>query len=866
MGRLLNPLTPDAVQPLVQAAFDAARERTPTDTPENLLTPLLLCVQERNAIFANEPHMVGVIDRVAANRVLAGALKAFELQDGDGYTILHEYYFEGKSDSKIAAQINYSRQAVNRMRPESIKAFAKVVCEREAYARRRQTNQLLTSLPSAPYNLFFGRNQATKSLTTQLTSDDALGIVSIIGIGGMGKTALAHHVVRQAIPSLEFDKIIWLTVQSASQQAADLPPTITFDSLIGSLAQRLDDTAFGNGLDIQQRLHYVGERLRTTPHLIIIDNIELEADVIYILNRIQQLAGRSKFLVTSRIQPYVPYVYSYSLKPLSVDESVQLLNSHMRRSAPMRPEQMKALAKSVSGHPLALQLAANQTGPHTELPRLDELKASDEDGFNKLLARLYAQKWMQVSDTTRTLWVTLSLMTNEAAVETHLQHASGLGKRDFYSAINQLLAFSLLDVRNALDGTVTYIYHPLTPAFAREQVAKAAPDSAEDDYDTRAAFVQAVGHNIIWWEQETATAFLLRRFQQCEMDLHRAIRFGLDFSETSEAATLLLLNLFISIDNNDTSKLWLPLFEKALSAETNAPPLKRFKLLRRTGWFSWQINRYEQADIWMREAEQLAQDVLNDDLFTSQSDFGLAWLAFSQHQYDEAKRRAKRALRLRRELQLGAATRQPLLYLLGMIASEQGNADGALDYFERAVALAVGLDSDLALLSNYNELVLVHGMLGDVPKAESYCEQVLELIDRTGRESMRVLVLVRMASVYNDHAQYELAHRMLISAENTASQRPFTQRERALAAMEWGRLHLAREDFATAQHHLEPVLDTWRLLQNNVNLGQTMFFLSLALRGLKKPVDANHLHQDAIAMLQQHRDAYRAQKLLGKTD
>ncbi len=864
MARLLQSPTPELILPLVQAALDAARDNALPNTPANLLTDLFLCVQVRNAIFADEPHMIGVVDRVAANRVLTAALESYELIDGDGYTILTQYYFEKKSDRAIAAQINYSRAAVNRKRPESVEALAAVLCERELNARRRQANMLLTSLPSAPYDLFFGRTEATQTLTTQLISDDAPGVISIVGIGGMGKTALAHHVVREAIPSLEFDKIVWLTVQSASRPNADLPPKITFEVLLDSLIQRIDDSAELKGLSIEQRLHYVGEKLSTTPHLIVVDNIEIEADVIYILNRIQPLARRSKFLVTSRVQPHVPHVYTHRVQPLSQKASLELLQSRTGRRSPSQLDALVALAKSTSGHPLALRLVASQVGQYSG-PLKQELPTIQDDAdFIQLLDRLYAQKWAQLSDATRTLWLGLPLMPDAAALETHLQYASGLSKRDFQSAINQMLAFSLLEVHHSLTGDVMYAYHQLTQSFALERANLAASDDAE--FDTRSVFVRAVGQNIAWWQQEMEDAFLLRHFQQHEIDLKGAISFGLAFEEVQEDAVSLLLNLFNLIDLNETPRVWLPLYETALSAETSLAPMLRFRLLNSAGWFYWMVCDYDRASTHMHDVEHLAFNVLDDDFRKSQSEYGLAWLAFSLHQYDETKRRAEHAIEIRRALGMAPATYRPLLALLGMVLRQQGNADAALEYLTQSLTIARAVEAHADMIVDVTELIAIHGALGNVPMAESCCDQALSIIDSTGRESMRVRVLAIMAQVYNDHALFELAHQKLISAENTAHHRPHTDLERALLAMQWGRLYLARERFADAQRSLEPTLDTWRNVQNRIYLGQAMFLLSLALRGLKRSQDAAHLRQQAVAVLQAFRDTQDVRQLLGPHD
>lgn|GEM_PF-1084264 len=67
------------------------------------------------------------------------------------------------------------------------------------------------NLPDPPYRKFFGRSDAIAQVEEVLLEGGTF-IASIDGVGGIGKTALAHYFCQEAlIPSNQFSYIVWLT-------------------------------------------------------------------------------------------------------------------------------------------------------------------------------------------------------------------------------------------------------------------------------------------------------------------------------------------------------------------------------------------------------------------------------------------------------------------------------------------------------------------------------------------------------------------------------------------------------------------------------------------------------------------------------
>jgi hypothetical protein len=105
-------------------------------------------------------------------------------------------------------------------------------------------------------SLFFGRTSELATLR-QWLNQDSCRLVTLLGMGGIGKTTLAIKLAQQV--QLEFDWIIWRSLQNP----------LPLDSLLQDLVQFLSCQQNSQG-DIQQLLHY----LRTSRCLIILDNLE----------------------------------------------------------------------------------------------------------------------------------------------------------------------------------------------------------------------------------------------------------------------------------------------------------------------------------------------------------------------------------------------------------------------------------------------------------------------------------------------------------------------------------------------------------------------------------------------------------------
>jgi hypothetical protein len=341
-------------------------------------------------------------------------------------------------------------------------------------AQERRAQALEAFLEPPQYTRLFGLDDAHRLLLEALVRPGPPWVLAVVGIGGIGKTALADAATRQAIRRFCFDHISWLRVASRDVSATQPSPGLTFETFMTALAGRLLPQ-LPDGTSPQERLVQVRQVLKARPHLTVIDNLEAEADTAYLLDRIGDLAAPSKFLLTARTRPSNQQgVFCLSLDELTLKDAVALLREHaavigLTDLAAATDDDVAAVYQVVGGNPLAIKLvvslAVTQPLPHI----LADLAHSQPGEIEELYRHIYWKAWQTLGPNARTLLRAMPLVAERGASPEHMRAISGLAQAQFWSTIRELVARSLLEIR----GTVRerrYGIHRLTETFLRTEI------------------------------------------------------------------------------------------------------------------------------------------------------------------------------------------------------------------------------------------------------------------------------------------------------------------------------------------------------------------------------------------------------------
>ena len=216
-------------------------------------------------------------------------------------------------------------------------------------------------LPTPPTPLL-GRERELDAVA-ELVRDEDTRLVTLTGIGGIGKTRVALELVRRLAP--EFEDGAGVATLATLRDAALVPRAILEALAIPEVGQDPEETLAGALADSQL--------------LLLLDNFEQVLPAARTVARLIDAAPRLKLIVTSRAPLHVAAEREFPVPPLAEDEAAELFIARAQAANPnfeLTEQNAAAVAElcaRLDGLPLAIELAAARTKllpPATLLSRL----------------------------------------------------------------------------------------------------------------------------------------------------------------------------------------------------------------------------------------------------------------------------------------------------------------------------------------------------------------------------------------------------------------------------------------------------------------------------------------------------------------
>src|SRR5712692_3996743 len=297
--------------------------RDASEAPTADFRGLLLALRGRAGLTQRElAALVGLSERAIAAWEAGDSYPSAErLQALIALYLPRGVFTPGQEREEAVALWEAAREEAPRFHvPFDLPWFAELLASTPAAARRsavtaaRAPAGRLAVLPLAPrgqdwgeapdVGTFHGRALELQTLTDWILTDGCR-LVALLGMGGMGKTALAAHLAHQLAPRC--DAVYWRSLRNAPPPAEWLAGAILFLSAQQVLPAEGEEA----------RLRQLLELLRTRRSLLVLDNLEtvLEpgaAEVRYregyagygqVLQWLGEASHASCLLLTSREQP-----------------------------------------------------------------------------------------------------------------------------------------------------------------------------------------------------------------------------------------------------------------------------------------------------------------------------------------------------------------------------------------------------------------------------------------------------------------------------------------------------------------------------------------------------------------------------------
>ncbi len=401
------------------------------------------------------------------------------------WSALYYRYFVRETDSfeELAQVAGADLRQFRRRLENGLKELTSVIqrSEMEAHRRRKRLQQG-NSLPAPEYNELFGLDQAKNQLKSWLTQPGGPQMLSIEGLGGIGKTTLARALVNDLLENgqADFQDVLWVSARQATlTMRGDLEAlpqfASTLDDLCADLAQALGLGNLG-GLARAEKLAGIHAALSLQPYLVVVDNLETMRDARAVVPMFRKVLGQARFIFTSRKSLGVfPYVQVYTVPELSEINSRKLIEAEINRRGKkfsLSDAAAQKIFAHVGGLPLALKLLAAQIFELPEDYVLDHLGAHVLGKSRRnLYTYIYRETWKNLDDSARQLLLSMLLVAPTGDSLTWIEQNSGLEAESFEPALTQLLDFSLLEVQRSPDS-VLYFLHRLTYTFLKSNILK----------------------------------------------------------------------------------------------------------------------------------------------------------------------------------------------------------------------------------------------------------------------------------------------------------------------------------------------------------------------------------------------------------
>lgn len=402
--------------------------------------------------------------------------------------LLERRYLRAEGVILLAETYNLSERTIYYRLHEAHLALAHALWSLEQAESDEIPDSLLTTesspsgsrarhLPPQTYTHLFGMDKVLAQLLDYLDDPDGHWVISLDGMAGLGKTALARETASRLAKTDRFADIAWVTVRPGSftfhgPQSSDLP-TLTCGQVLDAITSQLTGVNLVP-FPLPVKRDRVRELLQASSYLVVLDNLERIMDCGALPDWLWGMADPSKFLLTSRHWLDAEVGQSVlSLDQLAEPDGLALIRheAHLRGLAEVanaKEDALHPILAVTGGNPLAIKLVVGQLVSLPLSRILTGLKAT-QPGSDAFYEYLYRVSWDLVSASAQHLLLYMAQLPAGGCTWEELSASSGLSRDELAAAIESLTTHSLVQASGFEEKI--YNFHPLTYHFAISQTA-----------------------------------------------------------------------------------------------------------------------------------------------------------------------------------------------------------------------------------------------------------------------------------------------------------------------------------------------------------------------------------------------------------
>jgi len=421
----------------------------------------------------------------ALHHVFRTALRSLSAQDATAAELLERRFWQGESVVQMAYQQGTVESTFYARQGEAIQALAHHLWAIEQAAQRQRAERaqrLQRNLPPPTYTRLFGVDDILARLQAMLTAPEGPWLISIEGLGGLGKTALAHRLACWAASTDLWTDIVWVTAQRQALGAgagivgrADEPPVLTLEGLSETVAIQLGCPELLSK-PLSERQAALHALLKACPYLIVVDNMEMATDHQALVPQLWKLACPTRFLLTSRhCLGQHPLVFCCTLGELGQADSLALMRFEcaargVTALAQADDAALRHVYAVAGGNPLAIRLVVGQTRDLPLKRVLAHLQEAADQPYEELYQFIYRRAWELLSEDARLVLLAMPAMAASSAYWEDLLATTHLSATRLDATIEELVGMSLLNTGG--ENHKRYTIYRLTYSFLMSGLLK----------------------------------------------------------------------------------------------------------------------------------------------------------------------------------------------------------------------------------------------------------------------------------------------------------------------------------------------------------------------------------------------------------
>lgn len=331
---------------------------------------------------------------------------------------------------------------------------------------------------------FVGRESELRQILEWLSLDSRAWLISLTGVGGVGKSALAIEAARCCLglsahpadidpSSIKFDACVWTSAKRKQLVEGRVHDRVAvasnLDSISGEILRVAENPRGVHESPSIQQVERARRVLRSKRVLLIVDNMETIDDN-QVLGFLSELPSPSKAIVTDRRA--VQASSAIQLTEMPSDQAGRLLRKQLvNRGMSLSEDQIERLVKRTGGIPLAMMwaiglMAQTDVGPEAVYRRL-----ADSESW-PLLDYMFKESFARATEPAKAVLAACCLPGSPVRGR-QLAEWAALGLTDTEDALGELRRAALLrpSRSDGSQGTLDRWYEvlPLTRDFLRHQ-------------------------------------------------------------------------------------------------------------------------------------------------------------------------------------------------------------------------------------------------------------------------------------------------------------------------------------------------------------------------------------------------------------